>query len=117
MESRWELAISKHDIATVESMMAPDFIGVSSKNKVGSRRSVLSEIKGDKDTYTLAKNEKLDVRMYGKDVAVIVGTAREKGTAKDGKVFDRTYRFTDTWMNRGGKWQCIASQVALLASK
>jgi ketosteroid isomerase-like protein len=55
--------------------------------------------------------------MFGKDVAVVVGTAREKGTGKDGKTFDRTYRFTDTWMNRNGKWQCIASQVALVASK
>jgi len=29
-------------------------------------------------------------------------------------VFDRVYRFTDTWMERNGKWECIAEQVALV---
>jgi ketosteroid isomerase-like protein len=117
MENKWEEAIAKHDTATVESMMSEDFIGVNSKNKVGGRRFVVSEVKSDKDTFTSAKNEKLEVRMFGKDVAVVVGTSHEKGTGKDGKAFDRTYRYTDTWMNRGGKWQCVASQVALVSGK
>jgi ketosteroid isomerase-like protein len=55
--------------------------------------------------------------MYGPNVAVVVGMANEKGTGKDGKAFDRTYRFTDTWMDRGGNWQCIASQVTLVAQR
>jgi ketosteroid isomerase-like protein len=117
MENGWEEAISKHDITTVEAMVADDFVGVTSKNKVVNRRALLSEVKTDKDTFTMAKNEKLDVRMFGKDVAAVVGTAHEKGTGKDGKAFDRTYRFTDTWVNRNGKWQCVASQVALVAAK
>jgi ketosteroid isomerase-like protein len=110
-EIAWEAAISKHDTATIDGFIAADFSGVSSKNKFIGRSDVLSEIKGDKDTYKTAKNERLNVKMYGKDVAVVTGRAREAGTGKDGKAFDRTYLFTDTWMMRGGKWQCIASQV------
>jgi ketosteroid isomerase-like protein len=116
-ENRWAAALGKHDLATVEAMVATDFIGVNPKGKVQNRRALLNEMKGDKDTYTSNKNEKLDVQMYGPGVAVIVGTYREKGTGKDGKNFDRSYRFTDTWMDRGGKWQCIASQVSLVGQK
>jgi ketosteroid isomerase-like protein len=116
-ENRWEAAIGKHDMAAVEAMVADDFAGVSSKGKVSNRRSVLSEMKKDKDTYTSAKNEKLDVHMYGASVAVVVGTSREKGTDKDGKAFDRSFRFTDTWLDRNGKWQCIASQINLVSQK
>jgi ketosteroid isomerase-like protein len=116
-ENRWEAAIAKHDTASIESLLASDFTGVSSKNKVQSRRALLSEIKGDKDTYVSTKNEKLDVHSYGGGVAVVVGTAREKGTSKDGKAFDKTYRFTDTWMERNGQWQCIASQNTLVTQK
>ena len=112
LENAWEAAIAKHDFATIEGMIAPDFMGVTSRNKFANRSQILSELKGDKDTYTLTKNEKLDVRMYGPNVAVVTGRAREKGTGKDGKAFDRTFLFTDTWMNRGGKWQCIASQAS-----
>jgi ketosteroid isomerase-like protein len=116
-ENRWEVAVAKHDTTTVESMLASDFIGVSSKNKVQNRHALLSEMKGDKDTYTSTKNEKLDVHIYSGGVAVVVGTAREKGTSKDGKAFDKTYRFTDTWMERNGQWQCIASHGSLVAQK
>jgi ketosteroid isomerase-like protein len=110
-ENRWEAAIGKHDIATVEAMVANDFIGVSSKAKVVNRRALLAEMKSDKDTYSSTKVEKLDVHAYGSGTAVVVGTAREKGTGKDGKAFDRTFRFTDTWVERNGQWQCVASQV------
>jgi len=112
MENAWEAAVGKHDYTTVDGFIAADFTGVSSKNKFVGRSDVLSETKGDKDTYKTAKNEKLNVKMYGTNVAVVTGRAREVGTGKDGKAFDRTFLFTDTWMMRGGKWQCVASQIS-----
>jgi ketosteroid isomerase-like protein len=116
-ENRWSAAIAKHDTATIESMVAADFIGVNSRGKVQNRRAMLAELKSDKDTYTSTKAEKLDVHMYGAGVAVVVGMSNQKGTGKDGKAFDRTYRFTDTWMDRGGNWQCIASQGMLVGQR
>jgi ketosteroid isomerase-like protein len=110
-ENAWEAAVMKHDSATIDGFLAADFQGVSSKNKFVGRSEVLSELKGDKDTYKSAKNDRLNVKMYGNNVAVVTGRARETGAGKDGKKFDRTYLFTDTWMMRGGKWQCIASQI------
>ena len=110
MEDKWEASVPTHNYSMVEGYVSADFMGVSSKSKFVNRSQMLSEYKGDKDTYKSAKNEKLNVRMYGKDVAVVTGRAREVGTGKDGKAFDRTFLFTDTWMMRGGKWQCVASQ-------
>ena len=110
MENKWEASVPTHNYSMVEGYVSADFMGVSSKSKFVNRSQMLSEYKGDKDTYKSAKNEKLNVRMYGKDVAVVTGRAREVGTGKDGKAFDRTFLFTDTWMMRGGKWQCVASQ-------
>jgi ketosteroid isomerase-like protein len=111
MENAWEAAVASHSFATVDGMVAADFVGVSSKGKFVNRSQMLSEFKGDKDTYKSAKNEKLNVKMFGPNVAVVTGRAREVGTGKDGKAFDRAFLFTDTWMMRSGKWQCIASQV------
>jgi ketosteroid isomerase-like protein len=116
-ENRWSAAIAKHDTATIESMAAADFVGVSSKGKVQNRRAMLADVKGDKDTYTSAKAEKLAVHMYGSGVAVVVGISNQKGSGKDGKAFERTYRFTDTWIDRGGSWQCVASQGTLVSQK
>jgi hypothetical protein len=111
MENKWEASVATHNYSMIEGYIAADFIGVSSKGKFVNRSEILSEAKGDKDTYKSTKNEKLNVKMYGPDVAVVTGRAREVGTGKDGKAFDRTFLFTDTWMMRSGKWQCIGSQV------
>jgi len=110
-ENRWEAAIAKHDTVSVGSMVADDFVGVDHDGKVISRSGVIAEAKKDRDTYKSAVNEKLAVHTYGSNVAVVVGTAHEKGTAKDGKPFDRKFRFTDTWVERSGRWQCVASQI------
>jgi ketosteroid isomerase-like protein len=111
MEDKWEASIPSHDFATVQGFIAADFVGVSSQGKFVDRSSVLAEYKKDKDTYKSAKNEKLNVKSFGPNVTVVTGRAREKGTGKDGKAFDRTFLFTDTWMLRSGQWQCVASQI------
>jgi hypothetical protein len=110
MENKWEASFASHDPSVAQSYLAADFIGVHHKGKILGKSGLIAEYKKDKDTYTSAKNEKLDVHTYGNNVAVVVGRAREKGTGKDGK-FDRVYLFTDTWMERNGQWQCIASQA------
>ena len=110
MENAWEAAVPTHNYSTVEGLVSGDFVGISSKGKFVNRSQLLSEYKSDKDTYKTAKNEKLNVTSFGPNVTVVTGRAREVGTGKDGKAFDRTFLFTDTWMNRGGKWQCVASQ-------
>jgi ketosteroid isomerase-like protein len=111
MEEKWEASVPSHDSSTVQGFVASDFVGVSSQGKFTDRDSMLAEFKKDKDTYKSAKNEKLNVKNFGPNVTVVTGRAREKGTSKDGKAFDRTFLFTDTWVLRGGQWQCIASQI------
>jgi ketosteroid isomerase-like protein len=113
-ENKWEAAIASHDISFIQSVVAADFMGVYTDGKVQNKSALIAQSKKDKDTYKSAKLEKLSVHTYGPSVAVVVGTAREKGTDKDGKAFDRTFRYTDTWVDRNGQWQCVAGQVMLV---
>jgi len=110
-ENKWEASFTTHDPSVAQSLVASDFAGVYWDGKVTSKSSLIGEMKKDKDTYKSTVNEKLAVHSYGPTVAVVVGTSHEKGTGKDGKAFDRVFRFTDTWVERNGQWQCVASQV------
>ena len=110
-ENKWEASYAAHNRSVAQSLVASDFNGVYWDGKVMGKSGVISEIKKDKDTYKSAVNEKLTVHSYGPGVAVVIGTSHEKGTTKDGKPFDRAFRFTDTWVQREGQWQCVASQV------
>lgn len=113
IEDKWEASIMSHDPSVAQAYLANDYRGVSSKGKIMSKSSLLAEIKKDTDTYTSAKNGNLDIRVYGA-FAVVMGTSTEVGKAKDGKAFKRSYRWTDAWVERNGKWQCVASQAMLL---
>jgi ketosteroid isomerase-like protein len=110
-ENRWEASYAAHDASVAQALVANDFAGVYWDGRVMGKSGVISEVKKDKDTYKSAVNEKLTVHSYGPNLAVVIGTTHEKGTGKDGKPFDRAFRFTDTWVQRAGQWQCVASHV------
>lgn len=112
IEDKWEASIAAHDPSVIQAYVANDFRGVSSKGgKVLNKAALVAQIKNDSDTYTSAKNGRMDVRVYDGRYAVVVGSSTEVGKSKDGKAFKRNFRWTDTWLERNGKWQCIASQA------
>ena len=114
IEDKWEGSVMRHDSSVPQAYLADDFRGVSSKGKVMSKSNLLSELKKDTDTYTSTKNGKIDVRVFGGQFAVASGTSTEVGKAKDGQAFNRTFRWTDVWVLRKDKWQCVASQSMLV---
>jgi hypothetical protein len=57
-------------------------------------------------------NEGLTVHFYG-TVVVVNGVCRESGVKK-GKSYELRERFTDTWVRRGNKWECVASESTLI---
>ena len=111
MEDAWAASqVQKdHGASVVEGLLATDYHGVGSKGEMRSKAEQIEHIRADKDTYTSAKNDSMSVHVYGPNLATICGTSTEKGTDKDGKEFSRSYAWIDTWMERNGKWECIAS--------
>src|SRR5947207_14856364 len=114
VEDKWEASVMKHDSSVAQAYLADDFRGVSSKGKLMSKSNLLSEIKKDTDTYSSTKNDKVDVRVFGGQFAVASGISTEVGKAKDGQAFKRSFRWTDVWLLRKDKWQCVASQAMLV---
>lgn len=116
MENKWEANVGKKEegAKAVGATVSEDFVGVSFKGKRMTKASLLADYRKDPDSYTSTKNANLKVYVMSPNTAVTVGDAVEKGKGKDGQSFDRTYRFTDTWLERNGKWQCVASQISLV---
>jgi hypothetical protein len=59
----------------------------------------------------------MEVHAYGDNVATVCGTSTEAGKDKDGKAFTHHYGWVDTWMQRNGKWECIAEAGMLMSEK
>lgn len=117
LETRWEGSLLNHDTSAIEKMVAEDFVGTSSSGKQGDKATLLAEAKRDNNVYSSAVSSEMTVRIFAPNVAVVTGIAKETGKTKAGKVFSHTYRFTDTWVERNGQWQCVAAQAMALPKK
>jgi uncharacterized protein (TIGR02246 family) len=114
LEQRWQQAIRENDVATVDELLADDFVGTSSTGRTGNKSTLLRELRRDKNKYDRAEARGMSVRTESDNVAVVTGKTFEIGTTPDGKRFRTSRRFTDTWVKRNGRWRCIASHTSQL---
>jgi ketosteroid isomerase-like protein len=117
LEQRWEGSFLTHDVSIVEQLVAEDFVGTSSSGKVGNKSTMIAEARKDKNVYASASSSEMIVHSFGPGVAVVTGVARETGKTLAGKAFSQAYRFTDTWVERNGEWQCVAASAMALPKK
>ena len=117
LENEWQAAIRNHDVSALSALLAADFVGTSSTGRVGSKETMLSELRKDKNEYKSVEARGMSVRTQGDDIAVVTGVTKETGTTKDGARFSTSLRFTDTWVKRDGEWRCIASQTTELPKR
>jgi hypothetical protein len=75
----------------------------------------LADLKSGEDAYTSAVGDEWKVRVYG-DAAVVLSRETVKEQYK-GKDVSGQYRFTDTWIKKAGRWQCVASAGTKIAKK
>ena len=111
MEDAWAKVLVNKDQTAVGNMIADDFAGFNPEGKHVTKSQLVDEIKTEPNTLSSATNDSMDVHVYGPNLATVSGTTTEKGKDKDGKQFTRTYAWVDTWMERNGKWECIAEGV------
>ena len=109
MEDAWVKALVNKDQAAVGNMIADDFAGFNPDGKHVGKSQLLDEMKNERNTLSSATNDNMNV--YGPNLATVIGTTTEKGKDKGGKQFTRSYVWVDTWMERNGKWECIAEGV------
>jgi ketosteroid isomerase-like protein len=114
MEDAWAKALKDKDQAAVANMVADDYAGITSKGEHQNKTQLLDEIKNSTDTLSASTNDSMQVHAYGPGLATVVGTSTEKGKDKNGKQFSHSFGWIDTWLERNGKWECIAEAVMSL---
>ena len=119
MENSWGDAMlhKDHGVAVIKNLVADDFSGVTSKGKMQTKSGLLDELATNGETLTSSTTDSMEVHVYGGNVATVCGTSTEAGKDKDGKSFTHRYGWVDTWMERNGKWECIAEAGMLMPEK
>jgi ketosteroid isomerase-like protein len=101
------------DPVALQRVLTPDFTLTLSNGEVSTCRNEIDELRSGKVHYDVFENYDMNARIYGDDVAVVLGKTHVKGTS-EGKLFDRVMQFTDTLIKRDGRWQLAAGHVSQL---
>jgi ketosteroid isomerase-like protein len=103
-EQQWAEASMKRDTATVERILADDFVGLDPLGSFFQKAEELASVSKNVGDYVFAEGNDVNVRVYG-DAAVARGSESwEKRNGERGR-----YVWTDTWIRRNGKWQIVAA--------
>jgi ketosteroid isomerase-like protein len=112
LESAWNQAEMHHDTNAAAALMADTFISVDHHGALLNKGQYLAGIKDLSFNPQEISNSETNVYIYG-DTAIVSSAYRTKGV-DNGKPFQHHGRFTDTWIKRNGKWQCVADHETLI---
>jgi Domain of unknown function (DUF4440) len=115
MERKWAEGVCA-DNGVVASLLADDFQGTSTS---GARFTKADELRDEKSARS-ARDCGLGetrVRFFGDSIALVYGNEHYVGKDKSRPNAKVCQVWTDTWLQRGGKWQIVASQDNRLECK
>jgi len=97
----------------LKSMIAEDFVLTESDGKLGNRETMLAGYISEASSTSSIKMTFLATHAVSADAVIATGLDDITLKAKDGRTTHRYERFTDTWILRDGRWQCVAEQLTL----
>ncbi|HZQ22306.1 MAG TPA: nuclear transport factor 2 family protein [Terriglobales bacterium] len=109
LEQDWAQATMKKGAAAVDEYEADDIMTTDPGGRVTDKEQDKKDLSSGDLKFESMELTDLKVHVYG-NTAVATGANTLKGTYK-GQDIGGTYRFTDTWVKRDGKWRVVSSQA------
>jgi hypothetical protein len=107
-------AVVHRDSSKVESVLDNDFTFIHSNGTVLNRKDELAGIASTDSQWASVSVDNVKVRFYG-TVGIVTGSQTFNGEAKDFAAGPRF--FTQIFVKRDGRWQCVGGQFTLAPTK
>ena len=111
LDIQYQAAVKVNDAATMDRILADDFILVEGDGSVQNKSDLLNEAKSGRITYEHQDETEQTVRVWG-DTAVVTAKLWGKGT-NGGKPFDWELWFSDTYVRTPKGWRYVFGQASL----
>ena len=115
LERSWNAAVYQRDVDHIETLLADDFIGTYDDGSRGDKARELELIAGFNQQVESAVQDDFTVQIYD-DTAVVWFTLRIIGI-RQGQRAELTLRYTDVWLQRDGRWQCVSTHSTRVPSR
>jgi ketosteroid isomerase-like protein len=111
LDVEYQAAVKQGDVATMDRILADDFVLVTGRGRVYTKQELLAEARAGTVTYEHQEDTNRTVRVWG-NTAVITALLWEKGT-NNGTPFDYRLWFSDTYVKTGDGWSYVFGQSSI----
>jgi ketosteroid isomerase-like protein len=113
LDTKYQAAVKANDAATMDQILADDFVLVNGRGKVSTKADLLGSARKKEITYERQDEEpgSQKVRMWG-DTAVVTALLWIKAV-QAGKPIDYKLWFSDTYVRTPTGWRYVFGQASL----
>jgi ketosteroid isomerase-like protein len=114
-ERDWANAVVKKDYAVLDRVLADDLAYTHSDGRLDNKKNYVESLRSGKQTYDAAEHQSIDVRLIGKDVALVRSRLRMTAAAAGKTAVPANFSTLRVYQLKNGRWQMVAHQSARLA--
>lgn len=114
VENEWGDAFEQRDFATLDRIMADEYILTDPLGNIRDKAESLASLKSNEMLFESTKSDNVDVRING-DTAVVTGRSTFRGRYRGWSMAGQ-YQYTDVLVKRSGSWQAVGSHITALGA-
>ena len=108
-EKAWNQAYKAGDTKALDGILDDQIVLINDDGSVQTKAEFLKGVKKSDSQEQQVAPESMSVHVFG-NTAIATGVFRAKGM-EAGKPYVRRERFVDTWVYKGGRWVCVATNA------
>jgi hypothetical protein len=116
LEDQWSEALEKSDQYTLEFLMSPVYVGVSSTGDVSTRNQEIAALYEKSGPQPVSMEQRVVNVRTVEDVAIVDGTYIQK-TKLNGVLHEERGIFTHVYQHNRGNWVCVHAQRTAVVEK
>jgi ketosteroid isomerase-like protein len=112
LESQWRTAVLQNDVATVNRLLADDYLGINPNGTLETKADALAQRRSGTVKISSIEPDNVKVRVYG-DTAVVTSRVDVSGHDGDRDISGR-YHYTRVYNHRSGVWKIVSFEASRL---
>jgi ketosteroid isomerase-like protein len=110
LESQWRAAVMQNDVATVNRLLADDYLGINPDGTLETKADAVALQRSGTMKISSIEPENIKVRVYG-DTAVVTSRVDVQGHNGDRDVGGR-YHYTRVYSHKSGEWKIVSFEAS-----
>ena len=110
LEAQWRTAVLQNDVATVNRLLADDYLGINPNGTLETKADALALRRAGTMKISSIDPINIKVRVYG-DTAVVTSQVQLEGHDGERDISGR-YHYTRVYSHRSGEWKVVSFEAS-----